>query len=60
MVLKPPGIITFMLSFFIMVAVLGSKYFGASIPGLTGEVTHFFGLLVAYLLLMFGCLFRGL
>ena len=60
MVLKATGILTFMLSFLIMMAVLFSKYFGATIPGLTGEVTHFAGLLAAYLLLLFGCLFRAL
>ena len=37
-----------------------AKYFGASIPGLSGEGTQFTGLLIAYLILAIGCIFRGL
>ena len=58
--LKAPGILTFLLSFVIMLAVLFAKYFGASIPGLSGDVTQFAGLLVAYLILVLGCLMRAL
>ena len=45
--LKAPGILTFLLSFIVMLAVLFAKYFGASIPGLNGDVTQFAGLLGA-------------
>jgi hypothetical protein len=58
--LKAPSMITFLLSLMLMMAVLFAKYFGASIPGLSGDVTQFAGLLVAYILLMMGCLFRSL
>ena len=58
--LKAPGILTFLLSFVLMLAVMFAKYFGASIPGLTHDVTQFAGLLAAYLLLVLGCLIRAL
>ena len=58
--LKAPGLLTFLLSFVIMLAVMFAKYFGASIPGLTGDVTQFAGLLIAYLILVMGCIFRAL
>ena len=57
--LKAPGMITFMLSFVIMMAVIFAKFFGARIPGLN-ENTEFIGLLVAYLFLSAGCLSRSL
>ena len=58
--LKAPGILTFLVSFVIMTAVLGAKYFNATIPGLTGDVTQFAGLLAAYFILVLGCLLRAL
>ena len=57
--LKAPGMITFLISFIVMMAVLFAKFFGAQIPGLN-EHTQFAGLLIAYILLAFGCLLRGL
>ena len=56
--LKAPGIITFMTSVILAVILLVSKFFGAEIPALTGN--EFWALLVAYAILMFGCLLRGL
>ena len=58
--LKAPGILTFIISLTVMLAVMFAKYFGATIPGLTGEATQFAGLLGAYGVLMIGCLIRGL
>lgn len=58
--LKAPGILTFLISFVLMLAVMGAKYFNATIPGLTGDVTQFAGLLVAYFILVLGCLMRAL
>ena len=58
--LKAPGLLTFLLSFVIMLAVMAAKYFSATIPGLTGDVTQFAGLLIAYLILVMGCIFRAL
>lgn len=56
--LKAPGIITFMLSVILVVIVLVSKFAGASIPGITGQED--WALLTSYLILMLGCLMRGL
>ena len=58
MALKAPGILTFLVSVVLVVAVLMIKFFGASVPGLTGH--EFWGLLVAHLLLATGCLMRAL
>ena len=57
--LKAPRILTFIISLTVMLAVMFAKYFGATIPGLTGEATQFSGLLGAYAILMIGCLVRG-
>ena len=58
--LKAPGMLTFLVSLVIMLAVLGAKYFGATIPGLNHDTTQFAGLLAAYVLLMLGCLLARL
>lgn len=58
MALKAPGILTFVVSIVLVVAVLMIKFAGANVPGLTGH--EFWGLLVAYLLLASGSLFRAL
>jgi heme/copper-type cytochrome/quinol oxidase subunit 3 len=55
--LKAPGILTFLLSF---VIVLAAKYFSAAIPGLSSDTTQFAGLLFAYFILVLGCLLRAL
>jgi hypothetical protein len=56
--LKAPGIITFMLSVILTVTVLIIKFFGAEIPFVTGN--EFFVLLLAQVILVFGCIMRGL
>lgn len=56
--LKAPGILTFMLSVILVVAVLMAKFFGATIPLLTGN--EFWALLVAHVILVLGCVMRGL
>jgi hypothetical protein len=45
-----------MFSVILAVVVIVTKYFGAEIPGLQGSNAEFWGLLLAYLLLLFGCL----
>jgi hypothetical protein len=60
MTLKAPGILTFLLSIILALAVLFAKYFGSSVPLLTGDITQFYGLLAAYVILIFGCIMRGL
>ena len=58
MALKPPGILTFLISIILVVAVLMIKFFGATVPILTGH--EFWGLLVAQAILVGGCLFRSM
>jgi hypothetical protein len=60
MALKAPGILIFLLSVVIALAVLFTKFFGATIPFLSGENTQFFGMLIAYVVLLLGCIMRGL
>lgn len=56
--LKAPNIITFMLSVILTVIVLTSMFFGAEIPGLKGNEQWV--LLGSYVILMLGCMVRGL
>lgn len=56
--LKAPGILTFMLSVIITVVVLVVTFFGADIPLLKGN--EFWALLVAQIILVLGCIMRGL
>ncbi len=58
MALKAPGILTFMVSVILAVAVLIVKFFGASIPFVNGN--EFWFLLLAHIILVFGCVMRGL
>jgi hypothetical protein len=58
MALKAPGILTFMLSVILAVAVLIVKFFGASIPFVNGN--EFWFLLIAHIILVLGCIMRGL
>jgi hypothetical protein len=60
MALKAPGILIFLLSIILALAVLFTKFFGATVPLLSGEATQFYGMLAAYLILVFGCIMRGL
>lgn len=58
MTLKAPGMLTFMVSVIIVVFVLSAKFFGASIPLINGH--EFWMLFIAHILLLVGCLMRGL
>ncbi len=58
MVLKAPGILTFMISIVLTVTVLIMKFFGAEIPFLIGN--EFWVLLLAQAILVLGCVMRGL
>jgi hypothetical protein len=60
MALKAPGILIFLLSIVLALAVLFSKFFGAAVPLLSGESTYFYGMFAAYVILVFGCIMRGL
>jgi hypothetical protein len=56
--LKAPGILTFMVAVILTVAVLIMKFFGAQIPFLMGN--EFWALLLAQVILILGCIMRGL
>lgn len=58
MALKAPGILTFMLSVILTVLALVTYFFGATIPYITGQ--EFWVLLIAQVMLVFGCIMRGL
>lgn len=58
MVLKAPGLLTFMVSVVLTVVVLIMRFFGAEIPFLIGN--EFWALLLAQVILVFGCIMRGL
>jgi hypothetical protein len=60
MALKAPGILIFMLSLVLSLAVLFTRYFGASVPLLTQDATQFYAMWGAYLVLLLGCIMRGL
>jgi hypothetical protein len=56
--LKAPGILTFMVSVILTVTVLIIRFFGAEIPLVTGN--EFWALLAAQIILVLGCIMRGL
>ena len=58
MVLKAPGILTFMLSVILTVLALVTFFFGASIPFITGQ--EFWVIIIAEIVLILGCILRGL
>ena len=58
--LKAPSIIVFLFSIILAVVVIIARLFEAQIPFLTDAGTQFYGLLVAYILLVIGNLARGL
>ena len=57
--LKAPGILIFLASVILVVAVLIARFFGATIPFLTGDTYQFYGLLLGYVLLVVGNIVRG-
>lgn len=58
MSLKAPGILTFMLSVILVVVTLISWFLQATIPLVTGH--EFYVLLVAHVILVLGCMLRGM
>ena len=60
MALKAPGILVFTLSIVLALAVLFPRFFGATVPYLTGDTTQFYAMWAAYLVLLLGCIMRGL
>jgi hypothetical protein len=65
MALKAPGILSFLLSIVVALAVLVAKFLPALVPQalaplLSGATAQFYVLLAAYVLLVLGCVMRGL
>jgi hypothetical protein len=60
MALKAPGILIFLLSIILALAVLFTRFFDATVPFLSGDATQFYGMLAAYMILVLGCIMRGL
>jgi hypothetical protein len=60
MALKAPGILSFLLSIALAVVVLVAKVAPTAIPLLSGAAAQFYALLAAYVLLVLGCVMRGL
>ena len=60
MILKAPGILTFLVSIILALGVLYARYFASDVPFLTGAATQFYVLLIAYVVLLLGCIMRGL
>lgn len=58
--LKAPSIVTFMLSVILTVIVMVVHFFHAEMPILKEPSTHFFALLFAQLVLVLGCMLRGM
>jgi hypothetical protein len=60
MILKAPGILTFLVSILLALGTLYARYFSSNVPFLTGDATQFYALLGAYVILVLGCVMRGL
>jgi hypothetical protein len=60
MALKAPGILAFLLSIVLALAVLVARLLPDVLPLLSGNATQFYGLLAAYVILVLGCTMRGL
>jgi hypothetical protein len=56
--LKAPGILTFLISIILVVMILMIKFFGANVPFLKDH--EFWGLLLAHLILVGGCMLRNM
>ena len=56
--LKAPSILTFMISVIMVVVIIITKFFGASIPVISGN--EFYVLLLAHVILVLGCVLRAL
>jgi hypothetical protein len=60
MALKAPGILAFLLSIVLALAVLVARLFPDLLPLLAGDAMQFYGVLAAYAVLVLGCTMRGL
>jgi hypothetical protein len=60
MALKAPGILAFLLSIAVALAVLAARFLPGVLPFLGGDTAQFYALLAAYAILLLGCTMRGL
>jgi len=60
MALKAPGILAFLLSLVVAIAVLAARFVPGVLPFLSGDIAQFYALLAAYVILLLGCIMRGL
>ena len=60
MFLKAPGILIFAASVILALVVLYARYFGSDVPFLTGEASQLYAMFAAYVILVLGCIMRGL
>ena len=60
MFLKAPGLLVFTVSVLLALLVLYTRFFGTDVPFLMGEASQFYGMLIAYVILVLGCTMRGL
>jgi hypothetical protein len=58
--LKAPGLLTFMFAVVLTVTVLIVHFFGGNVPLLKEPTHHFYVLLFAQVLLIAGCVTRGM
>jgi hypothetical protein len=52
--------LTFLVSILLALGTLYARYFSSNVPFLTGDATQFYALLGAYVILVLGCIMRGL
>lgn len=60
MILKAPGILTFLVSIALALGVLYASYFGGDGSFLSGYAAQFYAMFGAYVILVLGCIMRGL
>lgn len=61
MFLKAPGILIFAVSIVLALVALYARYVGGTYVSFLGsDASQFYGILVAYVVLVLGCIMRGL
>jgi hypothetical protein len=58
-ILKAPGILTFLISILLALGTLYARYFSTNVPFLTGDATQFYALLGAYVILHHAGVVKG-
>jgi hypothetical protein len=58
--LKAPGILVFAASIILAAVILYGRYIGTQVSLVSSDASQFYGLLAAYVILVLGCIMRGL